>query len=242
MNSLLPCGVPFQPPILPRVQSWSLEACAPLLEILEDETVQVIHHSFTEFLLDVTRVDATDFRSRQFPVLNTLQAHRILAVTCLNYMQAGGLRESKVVGIKGNQVHEEECDSGDWPCDCPYIPDDPFDYQIARIEFPFLEYAVKNWTLHSCYYDIYDEGFFHLMSKFLDSNNVDFRRWLVLEWKTEWYSVSNHIPSLLHIAAFAGLTSYTSVLLQMQSVQVRNIQPLDSESRTPLHWASRRDT
>jgi hypothetical protein len=33
-------------------------SCGPLLDILENETVQVIHHSFTEFLLDCSRGSA----------------------------------------------------------------------------------------------------------------------------------------------------------------------------------------
>lgn len=40
---------------LEDVKAVARIACGPLLEILEDETLQVIHHSFTEYLLDGER-------------------------------------------------------------------------------------------------------------------------------------------------------------------------------------------
>ena len=55
-------------------------ACGPLLEIMEDEVVQILHHSFTEFLLDTDR-PCKD--SPQFPVIDLMTAHRNIAITCL---------------------------------------------------------------------------------------------------------------------------------------------------------------
>jgi hypothetical protein len=40
-------------PDTPKIIAKS--ACAPILEILEDETVSLIHHPFTEFLLNCDR-------------------------------------------------------------------------------------------------------------------------------------------------------------------------------------------
>jgi hypothetical protein len=64
------------------------EACGPLLEILEDETVSVIHNSFTEFLADSSRAGrpAPSSVHPQFPVVTSQITHRTLAVTCLNYL------------------------------------------------------------------------------------------------------------------------------------------------------------
>lgn len=58
--------------------------CGRLLEILEDETVSVIHHSFTEFLHDVTRKSGQD----AFPVLDLATSHAMLAVLTLEYLNS----------------------------------------------------------------------------------------------------------------------------------------------------------
>ncbi|EAQ92988.1 hypothetical protein CHGG_01223 [Chaetomium globosum CBS 148.51] len=56
--------------------------CGRLLELLEDETVSVIHHSFTEFLHDTSRRDDGD----AFPVLEAEASHAVLAVLLLEYL------------------------------------------------------------------------------------------------------------------------------------------------------------
>lgn len=66
-------------------------ACGPLLEILEDETVSVIHHSFTEFLIDSGRSTrpSSDDQHPQFPVIDPQKAHRAMGLTCLRYLTSG---------------------------------------------------------------------------------------------------------------------------------------------------------
>lgn len=59
-------------------------SCGRLLELLEDETVSVIHHSFTEFLHDGSR----DEIPNAFPVLDDFQAHDMLAALCLEYLNS----------------------------------------------------------------------------------------------------------------------------------------------------------
>src|SRR5690348_16573436 len=52
-------------------------ACGPLLEILEDETVSVLRHSFTEFLTDESRIrrESTSGTHQQFPVVSGEETH-----------------------------------------------------------------------------------------------------------------------------------------------------------------------
>lgn len=57
-------------------------ACGRLLEILEDESVSVIHHSFTEFLKDESRKSV----SGSFPVLEHVSAHAMLAILSFEYL------------------------------------------------------------------------------------------------------------------------------------------------------------
>ena len=212
-------------------------ACAPLLEILEDETVQVIHHSFTEFLLDFEQVDLpTKSIRRQFPVLDPSMVHRKLAMTCLNYLQSGVLRPMMEEQESASKMSICECGDGD-DCTCPKKAPDTYDYQEARLRYPFLEYAVTNWAYHASHYDVDDEGFFQSITTFVRPGSRDFERWVSLEWTTKSPALNQQMPSPMHIAGFAGLTKYAATLLN----NGQSVDSLDSEGRTPLWWAARRN-
>ncbi|KAF4981767.1 hypothetical protein FZEAL_2489 [Fusarium zealandicum] len=64
--------------------------CGSLVEILEDETLQVIHHSFTEFLRGDSR-NKPECESSEFPVIDSDKAHKRMAINCLRYLQSGSL-------------------------------------------------------------------------------------------------------------------------------------------------------
>lgn len=66
--------------LLDRAKRLARTACHPLVQLLDDETVQVMHHSVAEFLVDTT-LATSDTRS-QFPVLHVPDVHRNLAVAC----------------------------------------------------------------------------------------------------------------------------------------------------------------
>ena len=86
-------------------------ACASLLEILEGETIQVIHHSFTEFLLDASRRNSTSNGVKvKFPSLDVEKVHKKLTMTCLNYLQSGGLKSTKQLG-QGDPTSKESSNS-----------------------------------------------------------------------------------------------------------------------------------
>lgn len=101
-------------------------ACGPLLEILADETVSVIHHSFTEYLKGTTRTQD----SSGYPVLSIGSTHTHLALACLHYLQNGCLDAPE---------DAEDDDSFD---------DSPQRVQL-RLKHPFLEYAAENWYHHA---------------------------------------------------------------------------------------------
>lgn len=69
-------------------------ACGPLLEILPDETVSVVHHSFTEFLKGFTR--SSDSDDSAYPVLHSGSTNQCLAVACLDYLRSGCLDNQMV--------------------------------------------------------------------------------------------------------------------------------------------------
>ncbi|RDW73411.1 ankyrin-3 [Coleophoma cylindrospora] len=213
-------------------------ACAPLLEISEDQTVQVIHHSFTEFLLNGDRVNADmDSNTVQFPVLNSNKAHRGLSNICLDYLRSGGLRTGTAC------VPPKQNNGTTYPSarrtffETQNIETDGYDYQEAKLQYPFLEYAVSNWAFHASKYDFDDSDFFESVAGFLDPNSIDFRKWLELEWTKGAKSSDFQAPTPLHIAAFAGLTKYAKKLLDDRKFSV---DCHDADDRTPLHWACAR--
>lgn len=57
-------------------------ACGPLLEVLPNDTLSVVHHSFTEYLKGVTRVE----NDGGYPVLQPGPSHSRLALTCSTWV------------------------------------------------------------------------------------------------------------------------------------------------------------
>ena len=206
-------------------------ACAPLLEILEDGTIQVIHHSFTEFLLSHDRQKSG--QGAQFPVLDPSAIHKKLMETCVTYLQSGCL-VPKDVKSEFIQICDDLCDHGDWPCSKAPVQKDPYDYQQARLQYPFIEYAVSNWTWHAGHYNIEDTGFFDFVSRFMDVIDVAFQRWLILKWHAKYPVTEAQIPSRLHVAAYSGMTKYASSLIKSG----QGVESPDLDERTPLHWAA----
>ncbi|TEY28027.1 hypothetical protein BOTCAL_1064g00020 [Botryotinia calthae] len=88
-------------------------ACAPLLEIMNGEKVQVIHHSLTEFLLDSNRAQHNPSGSfPQFPVLDQNSAHKRLVLICLAYIQSGTLTNAVSISDDVSRVKCPRCDRG----------------------------------------------------------------------------------------------------------------------------------
>ncbi|RGP73565.1 hypothetical protein FLONG3_6302 [Fusarium longipes] len=219
-------------------------SCGPLIEILEDETLQVIRHSLTEFLRGNNRSGLAD-ELYSFPTIDSLQAHRNMAINCLRYLQAGTmLLESEKCGdvpLDASKTYvslEEAFHLQESPSEYPqrYRRSDPFNYSDARMLHPFLGYAVENWHYHAGFYDVADEHFFEAITSFANPHSLPFLRWLVIQWgTTSTYKGSiDGIPTLVHLAAFSGLCEFASRLLQENA----SLSALDAQRRTPLHWAS----
>jgi hypothetical protein len=169
MASILASAFPASMiPDTPKVVARS--ACAPLLEILEDETVSIIHHSFTEFLLNGGRaIDQFNATTPQFPVLNPNEVHKRLSVLCMEYLRGGALR------VHSDNVHSEATKPAKR---YGYFDDTPkesdrYNYQEAKLQYPFLEYAVANWAFHASKYDCEDDDFFDSLEGFLVAAGMD---------------------------------------------------------------------
>ncbi|KAF5534759.1 ankyrin-3 [Fusarium mexicanum] len=245
LASLLKCVRPdiTQPSAF---KSLIATSCGPLIEILEDETLQVIHHSFTEFLRGDTR-SASTVGASDFPIIDSLQAHKHMAMNCLIYLQSGSLllhsEQSNNSAVDPSVTfetprHKVDREARYYRREHLGIRDehDAFEYRSARLQYPFLSYAVENWPYHASNYDVDDSEFFNTIMDFLSSGSLSFLRWLVLEWGSTSSDKGSPkgIPTGLHIAAFAGLTQFASQLLK----QGVSASAVDAQERVPLHWAA----
>ena len=140
-------------------------ACGPLLEILEDETVSVIHHSFTEFLVDVSRDGrpAPGSIHSQFPVISTPSTHLHLALTSLKYLSSGCLSEWEMEGRDGEYFHHGSTGT----------------QRAIILRYPFLDYAMKNWYIHASKLST-NNALYIVLDDFMRSENHNFRAWVNL--------------------------------------------------------------
>ena len=104
--------------------------CGPLLEILPDETVRVVHHSLTEYLHGTTQT----LGARSFPVFKPGTTHNHLALLCLSYLATGCLDEVKIQGR--HRIR------GDFNCV------EPSSLVGNQVLPPFAQYAGSQWPVH----------------------------------------------------------------------------------------------
>ncbi|KAF5599081.1 ankyrin [Fusarium pseudoanthophilum] len=97
--------------------------CGPLLEVLPDETVRVVHHSLTEYLFGLDRSPDDD----DIPLFEPGATHNLLANLCLSYLQSGHLDKIKFQDF-GRVIEIVMSTNQDLP--------------------PFLNYAIKYWHVH----------------------------------------------------------------------------------------------
>ncbi|WYZ40004.1 hypothetical protein EsH8_IV_000345 [Colletotrichum jinshuiense] len=196
-------------------------ACGPLLEILPDETVCVIHHSFTEYLKGTTR--SSD--DTGYSLLKLGETHANLGAACLRYLQSGCLDQTK-----GEEAPKRGF----------YVPgmlkQDNASVEL-KLKYPFIAYAMNNWHVHiakstNAAHDQTDVNA-ALDEFFGNANRVSF--WLQISSSSREDKGPGVTP--LHIAAKTGLTAYAKHLLSSPGVSV---DAVDAVGRTPLWWAASR--
>jgi hypothetical protein len=125
-------------------------ACGPLLEILPDETVCVVHHSLTEFLNGSTRQSI----SPDYPILEFDSTHNHLALVCLSYLISCCLDEFVDAETIGGFL-------------CFETPE--------KLLPPFTQYAASNWHVHARKAALpeYDQSEVNnILDKFLTGNTL----------------------------------------------------------------------
>jgi hypothetical protein len=114
-------------------------ACGPLLEILVDETVSVIHHSFTEYLKGTMRPDD----GSGYPILKMGPTHAQLAMACLRYLMAGYL-DSYDIKEKDFETDHDWFDYGSYSREGETSQEEV----KLRLKHPFFDYAATAWSFH----------------------------------------------------------------------------------------------
>lgn len=165
-------------------------ACGPLLEILPDETVCVIHHSFTEYLKGTTRSPDDG----GYPVLDFGETHASLGSACLVYLLSGVFDEVKE-------------------------PRDTKDIKL-KLEYPFSAYALNSWHVHVARSTAagHDQTNINLALEKIMRDQGSTKTWTKLQWFTVGNAYSEITP--LHVAAMHGLTAYARHLLLSPDVSV----------------------
>lgn len=208
-------------------------AAGPLLEILPNETVCVIHHSFTEYLRCDTRLESEG----GYPILRHASTHGRLALTCVEYLLIGCL---DTVVVSTSDDEEVDSDSGamyERTRAAMYygrksgLADEE---QRIRLQYPFYAYAAAHWHLHvdqSCA-ATFPQAEINLALErlFMQKNNA--KAWLKLQWGGTEGDSRGVTP--LHIAARFGLTDFAQHLQPEQA----NVDAVDALGRTSLWWAA----
>ncbi|KAM0559898.1 hypothetical protein ACHAPJ_003848 [Fusarium lateritium] len=194
-------------------------ACGPLLEILADETVSVVHHSFTEYLKGITRSDA----GSGYPILRMEPTHAELSQVCLRYLEVGPLD----VTLVRRRVAGSESPSS------PVFNNRITSASQLKLKHPFLDYATKNWSVHAHKSEAsgYDQtGLNKQILGFLNSAKV-FDAWVCQRHPSGNTSRGPYTP--FHIVCRAGLASCAKELLEAAALDV-----YDKFGHTPLSWAA----
>ncbi|CAI6082842.1 unnamed protein product [Clonostachys chloroleuca] len=183
-------------------------ACGPLLEILGDETISVIHHSFTEYLKGTTRSS----KEPGYPILHPAPTHANLAFECLRYLESGDWGSywiRCVGGIPQPQISLFGL--------CSVADASQREAQL-RLQHPFLDYAARNWHRHVRKSE--SAGF--------DQHEINIQIQRLLG--REMFKVSP-----IHIAAKLGLASYARDVVLLGDIDP-NIP--DRDGLTPMWLAA----
>ncbi|KAJ5674215.1 hypothetical protein N7462_009654 [Penicillium macrosclerotiorum] len=172
-------------------------ACGPLLEMLPDETVSVIHHTLTEFLKGHTR--SRLLVKSEYPVFEVGSTNLHLTMECLRYMRAGCLDSIEITESRPKESYSR------------FLERKEKKRQEVRLQFPFLEYAANNWYKHGRLVKASDENLkaFHETLETFFAETHRYRVWLDLVWPSSNFE---GITPLV-VAARTGLSRFAEYIL-----------------------------
>jgi ankyrin repeat protein len=201
--------------------------CGRLLELLEDETVSVIHHSFTEFLHDMSRKDDED----AFPVLEEETSHAMLAVLSLEYLDGCPHVDATIDDRRKADYDEREFSSEERTRRDKIRTD-------TRVSQPLASYAVDNLFFHinKVPPGTSANQVLAALDRYLVPGKPAFETWMLMNW---WGPLSATV-CVFHLLTTAPAGGLTPVYV-MEHVAEREpalLDSRDSDGRTPLARAT----
>lgn len=202
--------------------------CGPLLEILEDETVSVVHHSFTEYLFDRDREQSArqNDGAGYFPSLEQPGTQRAIAVTCIDYLISGW---SDTWDLRSEDRLMEYRRAKYWGRGIVLQKHTPQSIKM-KLKHPFLDYAATYWHRHLVKYGKGDDEVFRKVDRFMIENNKAFKSWLDLTRPHKPF----HQLTPMHVAAHKGIGRYIEHLIHIGW----GTEPVEHNSRTPISIAA----
>ncbi|VUC31886.1 unnamed protein product [Clonostachys rosea] len=231
------------------------DACGPLLEVLPDETLCVIHHSLTEFLTGSTR--EREENEPTFPILDPGSANVRLAEACISYILRPECLNSPLVleHRRSSPLLDPSAPRGKEPL---------LASSQIRSEFPFLQYSLINWHIHVRRVDVImelpealslglDELFATEALETLDKLNNERTEKVSLVDKVAGLGLTQYLAKLIKeghaecdmfapevnppIAAAAG-AGHASTVKQLLALGARAEFDIWPSGHTPLHKAA----
>ncbi|KAK7946767.1 uncharacterized protein PG986_011088 [Apiospora aurea] len=229
-------------------------SCGRLLEILEDESVSIIHHSFTEFLHDETRSPS----SSSFPVLDATSAHAMLVELSLQYLDACPLLDfTHGDPQRKRDLPDPECDfkndSDELESHKSFNYDGGMgkDYEIrqtkinqrnAIMEEMALSQPLMKYAVHNLFHHIKEAGseghVFAALDAYLLPGKPAFAILMLKSRRISRYHGRIRLGrafGIMHLVAIVGIVQYLQHLSEIEGVELD--QP-DSNGRTPLSYAA----
>ena len=206
-------------------------ACGRLLEIMEDESVSVIHHSFTEFLHDEERKDNPE----AFPVLEDVVSHAMLAILSLEYLDS--CPPDEATADNDNERDKEEANHEDYTDSERQEKKNNELRTRMRSHHPLISYATDNLAFHLARAANGNTGqVLEAMDKLFVPQKPAFRNWILFMWKER----PSDDVNVLHLGT-GTYKDHAMPLWIMQHFASQNphlIDKADAADRTPLSYAA----
>ncbi|KKP00475.1 hypothetical protein THAR02_07420 [Trichoderma harzianum] len=208
-------------------------SCGRLLELLEDESVSVIHHSFTEFLHDATRKkDAA-----AFPVLDDTSSHEMLAVLMLEYLDGCPHFDATIDDDREEEEEEVNYDDFDWRGKERERRED-----IAtklRETHPLVSYAAENLAFHLKNASVQPPLAIarEALIRYLRPGKPAFETWMLMNWRGRLSASFTvfHLATAVH----PELAMPLAVVELFAENESTLLDARDSDGRTPLSYAAK---
>ena len=201
--------------------------CGRLLELLEDETVSVIHHSFTEFLHDASRRVVGD----AFPVLEAEASHAMLAVLSLEYLD-GCPHLDTTIDDRRTAMYPNHKFRGDEERRREKIGIE------TRLNQPLASYAVDNLFFHISKVSSGTSAnqLLAALGRYLAPERPAFQTWTYMKWSGPLSASFNTLHLLT--SATDGALIPTHVVDYFAEREPALLDSCDWDGLTPLAYAS----